>query len=496
MSQGLHIGTAEQRTALEKLQPTLPNHAAYKTEALIQARVEYTYLYVINWIHHYRGYVRLLSEYFDIDIFELELLGYFPRSHTSEPSLFSEKLRLALMSIIHTSKVTNLNEFERVFRASFGDDTPLGPADSASSDDDFASLDISSKFTVFFMLINRISRSIRFRDYIDKNQFALSDLRITPIVLESTPGSLSDIFVLGDSTRIYRRTVRYPKMEVPKRRKDSPEDPDAHYIFDVDIADVSFEVICAGIFEFDAYIQELAPKKSAQAKSLRQKLTAKKFVELVFTTETKARRFLANKRREIQLETLLATRKKSSRLEAKEHKRQEEEQRAQQLREEEERAAAQRSLERRREASARGTRSMGEPRNLAEVYSGGLSRDERLRQRQELNEAKRRKLEENEENGQESHNLTPSNENSLNDLTSSHENMNDNHTSSHENMNDNHTSSHENMNDIHTSSHDHVNDNSLNATHSTNENHINEGGLNLGQVTSQNTDSIHQVNGH
>jgi hypothetical protein len=136
-AKSLTIGSSDQIATLDKLQPIiLPNQSPqlYETQALKDLRTSYKYIYVINWLYHCRGFIKLQSEYFDVDIFELELLNYFPTNSfllnaEDQPNinnLFIYKLKIHLITALQNSKLSSVNNFEKIFRLWFGANTPLG----------------------------------------------------------------------------------------------------------------------------------------------------------------------------------------------------------------------------------------------------------------------------------------------------------------------------------------------------------------------------------
>ena len=178
-------------------------------------------MFVINWLYNYRGYLKLQSELFDIDIFELELLGFFNAFDLS--SLFINKLKLALITSVQNSKLVELEDFEFVFRAHFGDDSPLGiQTDNEQDSVKFDLLNITEKFDILYILINYISKYSKFRDWTEKQGLTT---RIDPIFKLS----LAEYFSLFDDNRLYKRTITYYPLTIPKKRKLSPESPQDYF---------------------------------------------------------------------------------------------------------------------------------------------------------------------------------------------------------------------------------------------------------------------------
>ncbi|KHC56134.1 hypothetical protein MEW_01140, partial [Candida albicans P60002] len=264
---------------------------------------------------------------------------------------------------VQNSKLVELEDFEFVFRAHFGDDSPLGiQTDNEQDSVKFDLLNITEKFDILYILINYISKYSKFRDWTEKQGLTT---RIDPIFKSSS----AEYFSLFDDNRLYKRTITYYPLTIPKKRKLSPESPQDYFDSKVfDVKDVKFELVYKNIYEFNEYLSKI--KKSSAHKLLYTKLAGKSstIIDTIFDNEVKKRRYLINKRKEIQMVNLLAVRKRSSRLEAKERQRQEELERQ---REEESKQAAERRFERRMKL-----------KNTENMDTGKLSRDQRMQLRQ------------------------------------------------------------------------------------------------------------------
>lgn len=389
----LLVGTDEQKSLLAKALPVkLPNdvfEAASDSNAKImkELRNDYRYVYVNNWIHQCRGYVKLASEPFDVDLFEIELLNLVNPVPIDEMVLFSNKLKVALISKIQGKKITSLSMFEPIFRMYFGSKTPLGGPDEDQEPDDvqdenypkFDYLSILNKYEVLYLLIRETSTYNDFRDFIDKNRFSSDALRINPYHQLSSKASVKeDILLVNDNTTLYKRTLTYPKLSVPKKRKLSPEDPELYFkIEQFDIASIKFELISKNVYQLNDYLLQLkkSGSRSKIMKGLYNKLTSNKVMsEQLFNDEVRKRRTLSNRRKDFEMARLLATRKRSSRLEAKERQRNEEEQERKLQELEDLKIAALRRSERNRLQATQKVQS---------DYTSGLSREDRLNLRHE-----------------------------------------------------------------------------------------------------------------
>ncbi|KAK6457426.1 uncharacterized protein RJT20DRAFT_40238 [Scheffersomyces xylosifermentans] len=399
---GLSIGTKDQIATLSKLHPTnLSNQVEYNTDELNELRCSYKYLYVVNWLYNFRGYIRLQSELFDIDLFELELLNYFPSSphllnydpessNNTTSGLFVNKLKLALITTLQNSKLSSINNFEKIFRLWFGNQTPLGGKEeeeeqaqydaqqgvpSEDNDPKFDELKISDKFEILYILISYISNYSKFRDYIDKSGLSVDHLRINAAF--TSPSATESYLLLFENNRLYKRTISYNALVIPKKRRLAPEFPDEYFQpaqFDINHK-IKFEMIYKNIYELDEFIN--GHKKNARLKPLLAKLVSAEVVDSIFNSEIKKRKFLVNKKKEVQLASLLATRKRSSRLEAKEKQRQEELERQREQEEYELKLAAEKRMERRRLLKEQQMQVLKESSD----YTGGMSRDDRIKLR-------------------------------------------------------------------------------------------------------------------
>ncbi|KAG7193325.1 uncharacterized protein KQ657_000741 [Scheffersomyces spartinae] len=351
-----NIFNNEEITQLQKLHPIhLPN-----TSDTSINRNGTDYVYVINWLYQCRGFVKLQSEYFDVDLFEMELLD---SSHSSDINVFSNRLRLNLISTLQSSKLSSLANFEAIFRLWFGIDTPLGGIDEEDENDinggdvnvvkvdtgtgplpTFNSLNINDKFTILAIIMRYISDYLAFRTFIDKSGLSVEQLRITPFFIHtSAPGTVEEYYHLFDNTRLYKRTIKHSPVTIPRKRSETK----GSSTYNFDVVSIAFELFYNDIYEFNEYYKNNVVKsKTKLARAIGSQL--KSHLDQMFQLELKKRKVLAARRKELQMATLLATRKRSSRLEAKEMKRQEEEDERLKLQEEELKIAGLRRLEKRR----------------------------------------------------------------------------------------------------------------------------------------------------
>lgn len=351
----LIVGNEEQITNLLKLHPIkLPNDNIIEPQ-IEASRASYSYLYVVNWLYNCRGFIKLQSENFDIDLFEIELLNLVYPPPVDESVLFINKLKLSLISTLQSSKVSSVNNFEKIFRLWFGIDTPLKGTEDENEEDAsllpmFDDLIFGEKFEILYIIISYISRYPQFRTWIDKNGITNDFLRMNSIYTDNVAkGTIEDYFLLFDNSRLYKRTLTIPSLVIPKKRKLAPENPQEFFETSLfDVTDVKFEPIFRNIYEYNKTLAEIKKKKNKKNKAIYSKLSDISIIDSIFQGEIRKRKVLTNRKRELQLANLLATRKRSSRLEAKEKQKQEELREIKLQEEEELRIASERRLERRR----------------------------------------------------------------------------------------------------------------------------------------------------
>lgn len=386
----LRIGEPEDVQTLLKLTPVkLPNIAT--VESLIENypkdkrwstfRSDPRYIYVMNWMYQCRGYIKLALEHFDVDLFEIELFELVHPPPIDELALLVNKTKLALLGKIHGKKVASLASFEPLFRIYFGHETPLG---GGSEDEDtevdqtaypkFDDLYIDEKIDIFYVMMTEVSQYPDFRDFIDKNKFAPDQLRTPMIYSHSVKknGHGEDYVLAFDGTALYKRLVAVPELNVPKKRKLAPQWPEEEYGPEkFDAASVEFELIFKDIYGLNEFIKSLLHnKKSKKNKAMLDVLQLPAFISNAFSYDIKKRKILSHRRKDLEMARLLATRKRSSRLEAKEKQRHIEEQ-ERKLKEMEE---LQYAASRRRSQRAR----LQMQTKMKMDYTAGLTREERL----------------------------------------------------------------------------------------------------------------------
>ncbi|KAG7694111.1 hypothetical protein KL950_004107 [Ogataea haglerorum] len=317
------------RAVLLKTPPTLLIEDPVYHNRLTELRNDYRYAYVVQWIYLLRHLVKI-TENFDVETFEEELLGI------ASP-VFVNTFVTRIVQYLANFKLDNFDAqvndaLNHVSARYYEEYDPI----------DYFALDLIGKTELFHNLIQlaNIKSRDNFRKSVDQYAKPQHDLRLEPVYAYTEDRELNEWFVLEDS-RVYYRKTEYPSMEVPKRRADAKKairDP-AETFADIEPVLVEWRCETAGIYQFDQYLKELKQKAGKKTSSHEYKLygSLKGFVEQVAQHDLKKRRQALQRRREIQMQALLANRKRSSRLEAKEKQKQEEDEKK---REEEERLRA------------------------------------------------------------------------------------------------------------------------------------------------------------
>ena len=352
----LKIGAKDQIATLAKLQPaTLLVNQLPKDHALYDVRNSFEYVYVIDWIYKCKHTIKLTSEYFDNELFEMELLDMVVPPPLDESVLFVNKFKLQLVHYLTSSKFT-ASDFDLIVRNAFGDETPLGTEEEGKS---FNSLSLQEKFQVFYTILNYITTNTSFRHLLDKYALPSDELRINVIKSTANKNIRTDYLLMFNDSKLYKQVVEFPQLNVPKKRKESPNDPESYFKTGFNDPIITFETVTWDLYDVDKYIQGI--KKNDGLKILKDSNFQYNLVDL----EIKKRRIIVNRKKEYQMLNLMATRKKSSRLEARERQKQDEQEELKRQKQEE----LQKLMER---------KSLEKPVNLD---TNSLSREQRLKMR-------------------------------------------------------------------------------------------------------------------
>lgn len=239
---------------------------------------------------------------------------------------------------------------------------------------------IEDKYEILYMIISTIAKYPTYRSWVDRTDVFADDIRATPIFSEtfSETHSQVDYLLLFDNSRLYKRTIYFNELEIPKKRKDAPIYPDEYFSpsqFDIK-SNVEYELIYKNIFELNDLLKVWSKEKSLKYRSLVADLSSEANLDILFEAEIKKRRYISNRRKEEQLASLLSTRKRSSRLEAREKVREMYENEDE---EDDYNPGSRKRFDRR--SKAKYTSNEGTP-----DYTGGLSRDQRLKLRKDTSQ--------------------------------------------------------------------------------------------------------------
>lgn len=399
------------------------NHAS----TLSSLRNNFKYSFVVQWIYLLKHVIKL-ADAFDVENFEEELLGIAPPT-------FLNSLKSKLILFLKNQKIVSIDmEFDFFVDQIYKDYNLLelnglepenagghddngnenkdganylndndGDGDGDDDDDDspvitYSKLPLSEKIDVLYNLIklaNTKSYS-NFRKTVDKFEKPQFDLKITPIY-ETVKGNTKEEYIILQDARVYRRKWEFSKLEIPVEKSEYNEKVKNPY---TDLAKLSPKLVewtclTTGIYQYDNYIKDLrksfGKKTSSDEYALSQALEAN--IDFIIQHDLKKRKQSAQRKREIEMQMLMANRKRSSRLEEKERRKKEEEA----VRMKELEVLKQQAAEMRAAKRQKLKESMYSTNNDGEINTA-LSREERLRKRHETTP-----LDNSEQDGAENH---------------------------------------------------------------------------------------------
>ncbi|GAV27921.1 hypothetical protein PMKS-001389 [Pichia membranifaciens] len=252
------------------------------------------------------------------------------------------------------------------------DDTPLIT---------YSKLPLLEQIDVLYNLIklsNTKSYS-NFRKVVDKFEKPQLSLKIHPIYTIDKQNTRSEYIILQDA-RLYLRRWEYTDLALPLKRSEYDSKVKIPYedLQPLEPAMIHWECLTAGIYQYDDLIKEL--KKSFGKKTSSDEYALSKQLEenidFIVQHDLKKRKQGAQRKREIEMQMLMANRKRSSRLEEKERrKKEEEEERMKEFEIIKQQAAEMRAAKRQK---------LKESMYTSPHESNQMSREERLRKRQEI----------------------------------------------------------------------------------------------------------------
>lgn len=379
----LQYGSDEQVQLLMKLHSVqIPTERLADKEALNKVRSSNEYIYVINWLYVCRGFVKLQSEHFDVDLFEIELLNMVNPPPVDDSILLINKLKRGLTTVLKNPRLSHVSNFEQMFRIYFGVDTALGGKEDENDEmpePTFEHLLFGQKFEILFTVLSYVSSFSSFKNFMERGSVPFDSMKASPLYSEVDRESHKtiDFLLLFDCQCLVKRTIHYHELIVEKKKTDGFS-MDNYDDSQFDVASVEFEVLARGIYQLNSFLLDIYDKrKQRKYKTLYSQLATDDVFDSLYAAEIIKRKILVNRKKELQLANLLATRKRSSRLEAKE-KQKEEELTLLKIQEQEEmRHATERRLKKRR----RMKEEQESHRETIPQSSTSLSREERLKQR-------------------------------------------------------------------------------------------------------------------
>lgn len=360
---------------------------------LTALRNNYKYSYIVQWIYLLKHIIKL-SDAFDVENLEEELLGIAPPS-------FINNLKIKLIQHLKNQKLVTIDsEFDFFVDQIYKDYELLLPegvedvkkdnvnANSNGDDDDndddddtpiltYSTLTLEQKIEVIYTLIklSNTKSHANFRKTVDKFEQPHIDLRITPVFQYNEKNLKYEYLILQDA-RVYLRKWEFKKIEIPSKKTDFDskfKDP-YNDLNQLNPEMIHWECLTAGLYQYDNLIKTL--KSSFGKKTSSNEYTLSKILEanvdFVIQHDLKKRKQNAQRKRDIEMQMLMANRKRSSRLEEKERKRKlEEEERLKEFEIIKQQAAQQRAEKRQK---LRESRNNGNSNILQ-------SREERLKNR-------------------------------------------------------------------------------------------------------------------
>ena len=379
----LQYGSDEQIQLLMKFNSVqMPTERLADKDMLNKVRSSNEYIYVMNWLYVCRGFVKLQSEHFDVDLFEIELLNLVNPPPVDESILLINKLKRGLTTALKNPRLSYVSNFEHMFRIYFGVDTPLGGKEDENDEipePTFEDLLFGQKFEILFTVLSYVSSFSSFRNFMERGSVPFDNMKASPLYSEvdRDTHTTTDYLLLFECQCLVKRTASYPELIVEKKKPDGFS-MDQYDDSQFDVTSVEFEILARGIYQLNSFLLDIYDKrKQKKYKTLYSHLATDDVFDSLYAAEIIKRKILVNRKKELQLANLLATRKRSSRLEAKE-KQKEEELKLFKIQEQEEmRHATERRLEKRR----RMKEEQEFQREAISQSSTRLSREERLKQR-------------------------------------------------------------------------------------------------------------------
>ncbi|KAI0461676.1 hypothetical protein LJB42_004748 [Komagataella kurtzmanii] len=319
----------EFRIQLAKTPPRLTIEQPVYQDRLKEIRNNEKFAFIVQWLYLLRGVIKLYEVHFDVISFEEELIGI-------DGELFLLKFKSNLIYALNGFRIDNIANHPELFNEQIQSILPNWflehyDSDEALSAFDFNDASIEVKLDIFYELLRllMVRKEATVRKTVELYDSPWDTMKLLPVFAEDDVKNsvLKEYLILMDD-RMYYREWSFPKIKVPAQRKeylkllDEYENP----FGDLEPKITRWECLTVGIYEFDEYLNNLKLKTGKKTSSKEGKLlkALEPFVEQIYGTDLKKRKEALHRKKELQLQSLLANRKRSSRLEAKERQREEE----------------------------------------------------------------------------------------------------------------------------------------------------------------------------
>lgn len=363
-------------------------------DRLKELRNHFNYSYLVQWIYLLKHVIKL-SDAFDVENFEEELLGI-------APPVFINNLKIKLIHFLKNQKLQNIDlEFDFFVDQIYQDYNllELNDDNDKSKDDNennnvitYSKLPLLEQIDVLYNLVKLANTKNynNFRAVVDKFDKPHLSFKIDPIFQINHKPNIKDEYIILQDARLYLRKWEFKNLNLPNYKSKSSFNEK----FGTDNYDnlknlepklIHWECLTSGIYQYDSLISDL--KKSFGKKSSSNEYQLSKVLEsnidFIIQHDLKKRKQGAARKREIEMQLLMANRKRSSRLEEKERKRkEEEEQRMKELEIIKQQAAEIRAAKRQKlKDSMYGSTNNGIP------LDSSINRGERLRKRLEMTQS-------------------------------------------------------------------------------------------------------------
>lgn len=350
-------------------------------EKLKTLRNHFNYSYLIQWIYLLKHLIKL-QDAFDVENFEEELLNI-------APPIFINNLKIKLIQFLKNEKLQNIDvEFDFFVDQIYQDYNliELNNNDNINNYDNnellitYSKLSLLDKIDVLYNLVklaNTKSYS-NFRKIVDKFEKPQFHLKIIPIFtidnkIKNKISNIRDEYIILQDARLYLRKLEFPKLT--NNNNNNREE------INLEPKLIQWECLTTNIYQFDELINNL--KKSFGKKTSSKEFELSKVLEynldFIIQHDLKKRKQSAQRKREIEMQLLMANRKRSSRLEEKEkRKREQEEARLKEFEIIKQKATELRAAKRQKLKDSFYSNSI--------IIDSSISREERLKKRHELHQ--------------------------------------------------------------------------------------------------------------